>query len=576
MTLAALILGQVAGLALTGVGMRMTVDAAVRGARLPLLLAVVTAMGGVGLSWGGSNLVQMLRTDLSDRIGYLQLEPEVQRLVAELDGLEHLERSDYLDRLALLTGRSQLLADAAWGLVELGAFAAQLMVMLILLATVDPLLLCLGLAALPGVLLGGRAQRYVRNAMMASSSSSRLERQLHEIITRPAAGKEIRVCDASGTLIGLADDAWAQATRTQAGGHRRAVLLAGASTSIFVLGYAATLAYLVQLVSRGEHGVGDLILVLTLAGQVRATFGMAIRKRAEVQLGLSLAEPLNWLRRYTREHRPPDGAGRPAPAELTDGITLRQVTFEYAATGRRALGPVSVRLPAGTVVALVGEHGAGKSTLVKLLGKFYQPSDGTIEVDGAPLASIDTASWRAASTAAFQDFARYESTLRLGVAFADISGLHEDDRLRTALTDGGAEELPDQLPHGLDTRLGPDVDLSEGQWQKIALARACLRHAPVLAVLDEPTASLDARSEHETFLRYSRLARRLAAQRGTITVIVSHRFSTVRMADLILVLDQGLIVEQGTHDQLMTLGGRYAKLYLMQANAYQTGSAVTA
>jgi ABC-type multidrug transport system fused ATPase/permease subunit len=569
-----LIVGQVVGLGVTGVGLRLTVTSAQQGSRTHLLVATLIAVAGIGLSWAGATVVQMLRTDLSDRIGYLQLDPEIQRFAADPEGLAHLERSDYLDRLALLRDRAQMLADAAWGTVELAGLAIQVVVMLAVLTTVHPVLAGLALAALPGVLLGGKGQRYLLNAFMASANSVRLERHLHEIATRARAGKEIRVCGAAGTLIALADDSWAHASRSQAAGHLRAVLLDGVSATVFLLGYAGTLVYLVVLVGRGERGIGDLILVLTLAGQVRLAFGYAIRKRAEVQFGLSLAEPYRWLRDYARDHGQNRISGTPAPMSMTDGITLREVTFQYPNADRPALGPLTVHLPAGSVVALVGEYGSGKSTLVKLLGKFYQPTAGQIEVDGVPLTDVDTASWRSGSTAAFQDFARYDATLRQAVGFADLSAVDDDDRLLTALADAGGADLPGRLPHGLDTQLGSDLDLSEGQWQKTALARACLPSAPVLAVLDEPTASLDAPSEHETFVRHARLARRLAERHGTITLVVSHRFSTVRMADLILVLHQGRLVEQGTHQELVALGGHYADLYQLQATAYQPSGGV--
>jgi ATP-binding cassette subfamily B protein len=233
---------------------------------------------------------------------------------------------------------------------------------------------------------------------------------------------------------------------------------------------------------------------------------------------------------------------------------------------------VSVRIPAGAVVAIVGEYGSGKTTLVKLLAKFYRPDTGRITLDGVDLADLDTADWRSRVSAAFQDFGRLETTFAEGIGLGDLPHLTDRERITRAVRDADASALVERLPQGLDTQLGRElggVDLSEGQWQRVALARAVMRDEPLLFALDEPTASLDAPSEHAIFERQMARARRLAERTGAITVIVSHRFSTVTGADLILVLDNGRLIESGTHAELSALdGGRYADLYGIQAAAY--------
>jgi ATP-binding cassette subfamily B protein len=237
------------------------------------------------------------------------------------------------------------------------------------------------------------------------------------------------------------------------------------------------------------------------------------------------------------------------------------------------LEDVSLRLPAGAVVALVGENGAGKTTLVKLLAKLYEPSSGSIDVDGTPLARIPASEWRERLAGAFQDFFRFELRTRRTVGVGDLPRLDVEPAVVSALDRAGASDMVAQLKAGLDTQLGrawPDgVDVSFGQWQKLALARGFMRDEPLLLVLDEPTAALDAETEHALFERYAQAARAGAASVGRITLLVSHRFSTVRMADLIVVIDGARVVEVGAHQELVEKGGQYAELYAIQAAAYR-------
>jgi ATP-binding cassette subfamily B protein len=220
------------------------------------------------------------------------------------------------------------------------------------------------------------------------------------------------------------------------------------------------------------------------------------------------------------------------------------------------------------VVALVGENGAGKTTLVKLLCRLYRPTRGRILVDGADLARMPADGWRARLAGAFQDFFRFELKARHSVGVGDVPHLDDVPVVEAAVERAGAGDVAGQLPAGLETQLGPTwpagVELSFGQWQKLALARGFMRERPLVLVLDEPTAALDAETEHALFERYAE-----AARDDQITLLVSHRFSTVRMADLIVVLDGSRVVESGTHDELMSRGGQYAELYGIQAAAYR-------
>jgi ATP-binding cassette subfamily B protein len=259
------------------------------------------------------------------------------------------------------------------------------------------------------------------------------------------------------------------------------------------------------------------------------------------------------------------------PARLTDGIALEQVSFAYPGTDRLALEDVSLRLPAGAVVAVVGENGAGKTTLVKLLSKLYEPTSGRILVDGAPLARMPADEWRERLAGAYQDFFRFELRALHSVGVGDVPRHDEEPAVVTAVGRAGADDVVERLAHGLETQLGPTwpdgVEVSFGQWQKVALARGFMRDEPLLLVLDEPTAALDAETEHALFEQYAAGARR-TGEAGRITVLVSHRFSTVRMADLIVVLDGAHVVEVGSHEELLARKGTYAELYDIQAAAY--------
>jgi ATP-binding cassette subfamily B protein len=281
---------------------------------------------------------------------------------------------------------------------------------------------------------------------------------------------------------------------------------------------------------------------------------------------------LVWLERYAAavvaeaDLAPPD--------RLSDGIRLEHVSFEYPGTDRLALDDVNLHLPAGAVVAVVGENGAGKSTLVKLLCKLYEPTGGQILVDGAPLSRIRPEGWRACLAGAFQDFFRFELHARHSVGMGDLARLDDEPAVVAAVDRAGAADVVSRLPSGHDTQLGPPwpggVEVSFGQWQKLALARGFMRDETLLLMLDEPTAALDAETEHALFERYAEAVRQGGAGgSGRITLLVSHRFSTVRMADRIVVLDGARVVETGTHDELVARGGAYAELYRIQAASYR-------
>ncbi len=234
---------------------------------------------------------------------------------------------------------------------------------------------------------------------------------------------------------------------------------------------------------------------------------------------------------------------------------------------------VDLRLAPGSVVAVVGENGAGKSTLVKLLLGCYPPTQGRITVEDVDLRRVDVDEWRRHVSAGFQDFVRFQLVLCEAVGVGDLERIDDEAAVLTALERSQASDLAGALPAGVESQLGRDVgagtELSEGQWQKVVIARSLMADAPLLLVLDEPTSGLDAEAEHALFERCAGAAAEAAGRVGAITVLISHRFSTVRLADHIVVLDGGRVREQGTHEELAAAGGLYAELYGIQARAYR-------
>lgn len=564
-----------ASVAATALALRWTVDATIGGHAGTAALAAALAAFAYCVNVVLADLVNV-PIPLIEQPAICDLLPRVLADLAAIGTLDHLERGDVLDRVEIVRRAPWLIMAGFWSSIGAVFALAHLGITLALLGTVSPwLLFLLAFAAVP-LWCDRRGSRAVVEADLATAEAFRLQQHLFELSTKPAAGKEIRVAGSAAEVVRLQAGAW---QHTMNGRARAAAVGAAwkfAGWLVFTAGFAAGLALVVDQAAHRTGGVGDLVMAVTVAAGLRNTLHGAVTRTASVAQLSRYVEPLFWLRDHLAEDRAHRTGTRAAPPALSEGITFHDVEYTYAGTDRRALDGISVRLPAGSVVAVVGEYGSGKTTLVKLLAGFYRPTAGRVAVDGVDLAEFETGAWRSRISAAFQDFGRFATTFGENVGLGDLPHLDDRERVTAAVEQADADRVLRRLPDGHGTVLGREVgglELSEGQWQKTALARASMRPEPLLLLLDEPTASLDAPSEQEIFQRHMARARELGARTGTVTVIVSHRFSTVTGADLILVLDKGRLTEAGSHEELMALGGRYAGLYGIQADAYAATAA---
>jgi ATP-binding cassette, subfamily B, bacterial len=534
-------------------------------------LKIEVAAVALAVSAAGTWLLRILSTRLSrrfrDRIT-IALESHVARLQASIATIAHQERPEYLDRLAVLRDQIFVLDHMYMSLFSTCGWILRLGVTVSLLASIHPALVLLAVAAAPTVLTASWRPAIERAAYERGAQFQRLSRHLFVLATTASPGKEVRVTNLGPLLATERREAWerwyAPIARTRwasAGWHAIAWAIFGGA-------YVGAVVFVASVLASPPASV---LLVLAAGARLSAYIGATVGEIGFLRgIWMDGSRRLAWLEDYAASlvaH-----ADIAVPPTLRNGIRLEHVSFAYPGTDRLVLEDISVELPAGKVVAIVGENGAGKTTLVKLLGKFYEPTSGAIFVDDQPLARMAADQWRDRLAGAFQDFFRFEFRARQSVGLGDVPRLDDDGAVQVAVGRAGASDVVERLQAGLETQLGPTwpggVDVSFGQWQKLALARGFMRDAPLLLVLDEPTAALDAETEHALFERYASAARG-ADVNGRVTVLVSHRFSTVRMADLIVVLDGAHLVEVGSHEELMARGGQYAELYGIQAAAYR-------
>jgi ATP-binding cassette subfamily B protein len=470
---------------------------------------------------------------------------------------DRLERArvQATDRLAMIQQMGRLIQQT----VTAVAFSAVLI-------RYSPLLLLLLIAGIIPAFLGESHFAFLTYAKNFHQTPWRRQMDyLRQVGGSKEAAKELKLFNLSNYLTDRFTGLSQKICEENIALNRRRLFWGGLLAILGQLGYYGAYAYSIFRTIQGRYSVGDLTLITTAIMQSMANIQQAFSTASGVaDQALFLTDLIAFFEMKPRVES--KAGGIPAPHPVTRGFEFRNVSFVYPGTNRRILSDFNFTLCPGERVALIGENGQGKTTLVKLITRLYDPTEGQILLDGIDLREYDLAALHSEIGVIFQDFMRYEMTARENIVVGRIEVEHSQEEIEYAADKSMAAGVVATLPGGYDQMLGRrfdgGVDLSGGEWQKLALARAYLRDAQLL-ILDEPTASLDARSEFEVFQRFAELTF------GKMALVISHRFSTVRMADRIVVLEAGRIVEEGSHAELIALGGRYASMFEMQAASYR-------
>lgn len=540
-------------------------DAAVGIATKWVLIELALVAASLAIERGAGLIRQIAGARLGLNISLSVLEKALQ-----LD-LHHFENSETHDKL--LRARREA-SSRPLSLVQQSLTVIRSSITLIgyagLLIAFSPWAVAgLFLAAVPAFISEARFSNLAFRMLNRRSPEARKQNYLEYLLTSDDHVKEVKLFELGPLLLSryreLADRLQREDRALSVRRTGWTTLLSLLSTAAFYACYVAVALATIQ----GRLSLGQMTLYLAAFRQGQQTFQAILSALGGMyEDNLYLTNLFEFLAIPTDSTPQPAVSAAPAPQFSGEtGIRFANVGFKYPDSGDWALKDISVFIPRGQSVALVGENGAGKTTFIKLLTRMYQPTVGAIYLDGIDLRFWEATDLRRRIGVIFQDFNQYQFVVRENVGFGSVAHLTDDLRLARAIDRGGAKELVASLPGGLDAQLGrwfmEGAELSGGQWQKVALARAFMREEADILVLDEPTAALDAQAEHAVFERFRALTH------GRTAIIISHRFPTVRMADRIIVIEHGQIIEQGTHLELIEGGGHYAKLFALQAEGYR-------
>jgi ATP-binding cassette subfamily B protein len=514
---------------------------------------------------GNSQLRSLAEHILHARIN-LSINTRIIRKALELD-LSHFENAEYYDKL------QNARREADWRSLQIvnnGFYLAQNVITLIsygaLLLRFSPwLALILFAATIPAFLAQSRFAELTFRVLSWRAPEARKLYYLEHLLTDYDAVKEIKLFGLGEPLLGrYADLFWKFLREDQAIAQKRSLASFGWGL-LATLTYYFSYAWIVWNAVGGAITLGDMTLYLGIFRASQSTFEAIFFGLSDLyENGLFMSNLFAFLE--LKPQMAIAASPRPAPRDIRQGIEFRDVSFRYDGHDEFALRSVSLSIRPGEKIALVGPNGAGKTTLIKLLTRLYDPTGGQILLDGVDLREYDLRDLRQRIGVIFQDFVHYHLAASENVGFGQVEALDDRPRIVGAAEKSGAHPVIAALPQGYETLLGrwwhQGRELSGGEWQKIALARAFMRDCEVI-VLDEPTAALDAENELKVFQQF----RELTVDK--MAVLISHRFSTVRMADRIFVIEKGEITERGTHAELLALGGTYARLFTLQAESYR-------
>jgi ATP-binding cassette subfamily B protein len=529
---------------------------------LPIIIGLWAATGvqrAIGAYMGyGRNLF----------VRRVQLEAE-RRLLEQASKVDlgHFDNSDWHDRLARAKRDvSWRPGDLTWSVLGLSGNIVTIVLMAGLLASLHWVLVFLALmAAILSLVLERRVTARLYEFFYKETPEEREREYLGDLLVQPRTTKEIRAYVLADYLLGRHRDRSEELYR-----QRELMYRSGTRVSMltgFVTGTALALAYLFVAIEgvSGTIDPGGVVLVIGAFTSVSGTLGNISSTFVAVDQHTTFLEDYFSFLAVGRLIPIPERP-RDVPKTFEAGIEFDSVTFSYPGGTEPAVEDLSLHIRGGELIALVGENGAGKSTLVKLLLRFYDPSHGAIRVGGADLRELDPESWRSRIGVLFQDFASYEFSVRENVQMGRPGEIADDRKVLSALEDARSDWLLKKMPKGLDAKVGRlfegGHDLSGGEWQRLALARIMYRDADIW-ILDEPTSSLDPEAEAAIFAELKEILR------GRIGIVISHRFSTVRIADRIAVIEDGKVSELGTHEELLKARGRYAHLFELQAAGYR-------